>query len=92
MKKAKSYNLITLMGGSLSPKSTNFIKTLQSNKLIDFIETRNVIIKLENNKTIDEDIKSAIDFESDWLEYKAKKYNNIGSSYQKRAEIIKNRI
>jgi 4-hydroxy-2-oxoheptanedioate aldolase len=92
MKTAKSYNMVTLMGGSLSPNSTQFIKNLYSKKLIDFIETRNVIIKLNNVNTIDDDIKSAIEFESKWLDFKAKKYNDIGNSYQKRAEIVKNRL
>jgi hypothetical protein len=92
MKTAKSYNMVTLMGGSLSPNSTQFIKNLYSKKLIDFIETRNVIIKLNNVNTIDDDIKSAIEFESEWLDFKAKKYNDIGNSYQKRAEIVKNRL
>jgi 4-hydroxy-2-oxoheptanedioate aldolase len=92
MKKAKSYNLTTLMGGGLSPNSTQFIKKLYSKKLIDFIETRNVIIKLNGYDTIDDDIKSAIEFETHWLEYKAKKYNDIGNSYQKRANTIKNRL
>jgi len=92
MEGAKSYNLTTLMGGGLSPNSTQFIKKLHSKNLIDYIETRNVIIKLDKIDTIEDDIKSAIEFESHWLEYKAKKYNSIGNSYQKRAETIKNRL
>jgi hypothetical protein len=92
MEDAKSYNLTTLMGGGLSPNSTQFIKKLHSKNLIDYIETRNVIIKLDKVDTIEDDIKSAIEFESHWLEYKAKKYNSIGNSYQKRAETIKNRL
>lgn len=89
---SKEYNLTTLMGGSLSSNSTKFIEKLYIKNLINFIETRNVIIALNNVNTIEEDIKYAIEFESDWLEYKAKKYNDIGQSYQKRAETIKNRL
>lgn len=92
METAKKYDLITLMGGSLSPNSTKFIEKLHQKKLIDFIETRNVIIKVNKISTIQDDIKFAIEFESDWLEYKAKKYNDIGKSYQNRAETIKNRL
>lgn len=89
---AKNYNLITLMGGSLSTNSTKFIEKLYTKNLINFIETRNVIIELNDISTIEEDIKYAIEFESDWLEYKAKKYINIGQSYQTRVETVKNRL
>lgn len=92
MKKAKKYNLITLMGGGISSKSTKFIQKLYSKNLIDFVETRNVIIKLNDITTIEKDIQFAIEFESEWLDYKAKKYNDIGQSYQRRAQTIKNRL
>jgi 4-hydroxy-2-oxoheptanedioate aldolase len=48
MKKAKSYGLETLMGGNLSPKSVEFISKLKSENLIDYVETRNVIIKVDD--------------------------------------------
>ena len=89
---AKSYNLKTLMGGSLSPNSTKFIRNLWRAHLIDYVETRNVIIKVNDINTIENDIKLAIEFESNWLEYKANKYNELGQLYQKRVETIKNRL
>ena len=92
MKMAKSYGLKTLMGGNISSNSIDFIKKLNNNNLIDYIETRNVIIKLKNINTLEDDIKSAILFESNWLLYKSKKYNDIGDSYKNRSEVIKDRI
>lgn len=92
MKKSKKYNLTTLMGGNLSTKSLKFISKLNDANLIDYIETRNVIIKINKSETIETDIKNAIEFESIWLNFKAKKYTNIGNIYQKRADLLKNRL
>jgi hypothetical protein len=92
MKKSKKYNLTTLMGGNLSPKSLKFISKLNDDNLIDYIETRNVIIKINKSETIETDIKNAIEFESLWLDFKANKYTNIGNLYQNRAELLKNRL
>ena len=88
------YKLDTLMGGNLSPKINNIICKLYNKKLLKYIETRNVIIKLNdsNIKNIPNIIKSALLFESNWLQYKAESYMNIGRSYINRSEIIKDRI
>jgi 4-hydroxy-2-oxoheptanedioate aldolase len=92
MKKAKSYGLETLMGGNLSPKSVEFISKLKSENLIDYIETRNVIIKVDNISEIEDDIQSAIEFETIWLDYKSKKYKEISDSYYSRSQTLKERL
>lgn len=90
----KSYGLETLMGGNISPASSSFIKKMYDDKLLQYIETRNIIIKLNdsNIKNISNTIKSSLLFESDWLKYKANHYLNIGNNYVNRSEIIKDRI
>ena len=92
--KCKEYNITTLMGGNISSKSSKFVKKLYKEKLLKYIETRNVIIKL-NNKNINNIasiIKSSLIFESKWLQYKANYYNKIGKEYTDRSNLILNRI
>ena len=91
---ARKYGLDTLMGGNLSPKSSNMIYTLYKENLLKYIETRNIIIQLNdtNIKDISNLIKTSLLFEADWLQYKAESYNNIGRSYINRSEIIKGRF
>jgi len=92
MKKAKLYGLETLMGGNLSPKSVEFISKLKNENLIDYIETRNVIIKVGDISEIENDIQSAIEFETIWLDYKSKKYKEISDSYYSRSQTLKERL
>ena len=44
--------MIVNMGGSLTPHSENFIRKLFKKKLLDRVETRNVVIKL-SDKVLD---------------------------------------
>jgi citrate lyase beta subunit len=92
MEKTKSYGLKTLMGGNLTPKSIDFITKLKKDNLIDYIETRNVIIKVDDINDLKTDIISAIEFESIWLDYKHKKYKEISDSYYSRSKILKDRL
>lgn len=93
-KEAKKYGFNTIMGGNISSKSSTIIKKLYEENLLESIETRNVIIKL-NNKNINNIasiIKSSLIFESKWLQYKANYYNKIGKEYTDRSNLILNRI
>jgi 4-hydroxy-2-oxoheptanedioate aldolase len=92
MKKAKSYGLETLMGGNLSPKSVEFISKLKNENLIDYVETRNVIIKVDDISKLNNSITSAIEFETIWLDYKSKKYKEISDSYYSRSQTLKERL
>jgi hypothetical protein len=92
MKKAKSYGLETLMGGNLSPKSVDFIQKLKDENLIDYVETRNVIIKVDDVSKLNDSITSAIEFETIWLDYKATKYKEISESYHSRSQTLKERL
>ena len=92
MRKAKSYGLDTLMGGNLSPDSFEFISKLKKEDLIDYVETRNTIIKVGNISELNNDIASAFEFESIWLNFKYNKYKEISEEYFYRSETLKQRL
>tara|TARA_X000001382_G_scaffold118149_1_gene98246 strand:- start:4055 stop:4837 length:783 start_codon:yes stop_codon:yes gene_type:complete len=91
---AKEYKLNTIMGGSISVSSVDFISKLYKEKLLDKIETRNVVFQLDDNNVdnLVEAIKNAITFESLWLRSKSSYYMNIGNSYLNRASLLDERI
>ncbi len=91
---AKSKNLMTTMGGNISVESCDFIKKLYTNNLLDKIETRNMVVKLEkdNVENLQQMIKEVISYEIDWLNFKAMNYNSIGESYLSRSKVLKERI
>jgi len=90
---AKQNNLITTMGGNVSTRSSEFVKKMFHKKLLDKIETRNVIIKLTENNidNLDEIISEALNFEINWLKYKAHNYTNISEEYISRAGLLESR-
>lgn len=90
----KTYKMATFMGGNISKRSLPFIKELFNDNLLDYIETRNMIIKLstENIEKLDEVLTSIILFESKWLEFKSNKYSSISEQYRKRAILLKSRL
>ena len=49
LKQIKRKNKITKMGGSITPKSAEFIRHLNKKKLLNFIETRNAELKVSNS-------------------------------------------
>ena len=71
-----------------------FVKKLYNKKLLDKIETRNIIFKLNRNNTknLEEAVKKALSFESLWLRTKSSYYMSIGNSYLNRAGILDDRI
>jgi len=94
MSKCKEYDMITLMGGNISNKSVGFIKKLFEEKLLDYIETRNVIMKLTDSSVnnLNGLVKSALLFESLWLKFKANKYKKISDEYMLRSNTINDRL
>ena len=92
--KTKKYGYINLMGGNISINSVDFITKLWGENLLDYIETRNVIIKLtdDNVGKLREVIKEVILFESMWLTYKAEHYKSISRTYSDRVETLKIRL
>ena len=85
-KLAKDKNLTTIMGGNISINSQKFITNLYNEGLLDYIETRNVKIKL-NKYVIDnfiECVKRAISFEIEFLKLKYEKLTFLANTDQKR--------
>ena len=91
---AKKYKLMTIMGGNISVNSKDFVKKLYNKKLLDKIETRNIIFKLNKNNVdnLEDAVKKALSFESLWLRTKSSYYMNIGNSYLNRASEVDDRI
>jgi len=69
---AKSKNLITLMGGNLNIKSFDFIKKLYNKNLLDYVETRNVKVKLSDLFLNDfkDNLTKMLLFEMEWITLK----------------------
>jgi hypothetical protein len=81
------------MGGNISTRSTSFVKQMYQKNLLDKIETRNIVIGLNNNniKKIEEVIQKALDFEIEWLQYKLSISSKLSSEYSERIGLLKNR-
>lgn len=93
LQRAKTKNLTTTLGGNISVNSTTLIKKLYELNLLDKIETRNVVIKLNDSNICDltQTIRKVLDFEVNWLEYKSKHYFKVSDDCIHRAGLLKNR-
>jgi 4-hydroxy-2-oxoheptanedioate aldolase len=89
-----NHELPVTMGGSISVKSVNFIKKMYEKKLLHKIETRNVVIKLDENSIskLDKCIQHALAFEIEWLKYKQKISNFLSEDYKHRIYLLENRL
>jgi 4-hydroxy-2-oxoheptanedioate aldolase len=93
LKQSKKYNFITILGGNISVKSTEFIKRMYKAKLLDRIETRNIVIELneQNINDINEIIQDSLNFEISWLKYKLDMSSFLNKEYSSRIELLSNR-
>jgi hypothetical protein len=91
--RCKTHNLYTTLGGNISNRSVLFIKNMYSKKLLNRIETRNVVIELtdDNIESIDESIKKSLEFEVLYLKYKHKIFSLGIEEYTNRIQILSNR-
>jgi 4-hydroxy-2-oxoheptanedioate aldolase len=87
---AKERGLLTTMGGNVSIQSNSFIQQAYSKHLLDKIETRNMVIKLDdqNIKYIDEVIQKALNFEIKWLKYKLQASTYLVDTYNNRINLL----
>ncbi|MAG24330.1 hypothetical protein CMI47_02015 [Candidatus Pacearchaeota archaeon] len=90
---AKSKDLITCIGGTISVDSSIFINKLYDLGLLDRIETRNVIIELNDNniKNISSGIEAALLFEKTWLKSKEEYQSILKDVCSSRIKAIGNR-
>lgn len=88
---AKEQGLYTLMGGNLNVNSFNFIKSLYEKGLLDYVETRNVKIKLNSRflENYKDNLTKMIQFEMGWLELKNKPYKQLINQDQNRLDNLK---
>ena len=91
--KSKKMGLVTTMGGNISVSSKEFIKGLYNDNLLDKIETRNVVVELndDNVLNLEKTISEILEYEIGWLNFKAQNYESISRSYKERIETLKNR-
>ena len=88
--KAKKYNLLTTLGGNVSIKSSKFIKEMYEINLINRVETRNVVIEL-NDKNVNEinlAIQESIDFEILLLKNKLQISSDLSQDYLRRINLL----
>lgn len=88
---AKKKELTTLMGGNLNVNSLDFIKSLYDKKLLDYVETRNVKVKLTKDflKNYSDNLTQMIRFEVDWLNLKTTQLQSLFKKDIKRVSNLK---
>ena len=88
---AKKKGLTTLMGGNLNVNSLDFIKRLYDKKLLDYVETRNVKVKLTKEflKNYSDNLTQMIRFEIDWLNLKTTQLQSLFKKDIKRVSNLK---
>lgn len=92
--KVKKTNKMTYLGGALSKNSKNFIYHLYSKGLLDYIETRFIIMKLDDDffEVYDDAICASHEFELKWSQFLYTKYANVATSLNSRITLIKSRV
>lgn len=91
--KAKKYNLLTTLGGNVSVKSSKFIEQMYHLKLLNRVETRNVVIDLNDSNVdnINLAIQEAINFEILLLKNKLQNSSYLSEDYIKRIDLLSSR-
>jgi len=92
-KLAKLKNLTTLMGGNINTGSFDFIKKLYDEKLLDYVETRNVKVKLSDKFLNDyhNNISKMLDFEVSFLKDKYQTLDILSDLDKKRTDNLQTR-
>lgn len=90
----KKHNLKIGMGGNITNNSSTIIRKLYEMKYLDYIETRNVIITIneESIKNLKNIIEKSLIFEKLWMTYKMNKYDHLVKEYSSRINAIQNRL
>ena len=82
----KSKNKKTLMGGGVNINSFSFVSKLYKQNLLDYIETRNVKVKLSNEflNNFKDNLNSMLKFEVEWLKHKYNTLSFLSNNDKKR--------
>ena len=88
---AKKKGLKKVMGGNLNINSFTFIKKLYNENLLDYIETRNVKVKLSNEflNNFKENLSNMLEFETEWLTCKYDDLIHLSKDDKKRLDNLK---
>jgi len=88
---AKKKGLKKVMGGNLNINSFDFIKELYDKDLLDYIETRNVKVKLSDEflNNFKENLSNMLEFESEWLTCKYDDLIQLSKDDKKRLDNLK---
>ena len=94
LQESKKLGLKTYMGGNIRTQSIEFIQELFKKEILDCIETRNVILSLDESNINDLNtiISLMLEWESLWLESKASHYNRCSTEYNTRSKEIQDRL
>jgi len=92
-KAAKSKDKITLMGGNINTNSQEFVTNLYEQKLLDYVETRNVKVKLSYSflENYSDNLAKMLEFESSLLQYKSSTLDLLSASDKKRLNNLRTR-
>jgi len=91
-RKAKNKNLKTALGGAIATEAIPFIKTLNSEELIDKYETRKLVYHKDGIKNIEEGLPIGVKFELMWLKSKRRYYHRVRDEDEKRIQMLEKRI
>ena len=91
-KKCREKNLKCGLGGAISANSSDFVKSLVSQNLIDKYETRKIVYHKDAVNNIAEGILAGVEFELLWLKSKRRYYHNIKSEDEKRIVMLEKRF
>jgi len=98
IKKLKKNKKVLKMGGSITQNSKEFIQSLFEKKILDYVETRNIEIKLSKKSinNFEKIIIGSFQFEIEWLKYRIKNNKNLPINlvidYKKRINEIRHRL
>jgi len=90
--KSKEKGLKCGLGGAISSKSLDFIKTLVSNNLLDKYETRKIVFDKDAVCNMKQGILVGVEFELMWLKSKRRYYHRVKSEDEKRIEMLEKRL
>jgi hypothetical protein len=93
-RKIKQRGKKTYLGGSISSKSKEFIRHLYDQNILDYIETRYIIMKLDPTffDTFDDAIVTSHQFELEWMQHLYAKYSDMSSGFHTRMQMAQARV
>ena len=81
------------MGGNINTDSKDFIERLYKSNLLDYIETRNVKVKLSDSflDNYSQNLSNMLEFESSLLKYKSSTLDLLSMNDKKRLDNLRTR-